>query len=98
MRPRAPRALIRRAPLGPGGTLRAEQHPRVGFAYAARVAYARSDHGARGALEWQEVILDGIHVRVATPRMLYRMKRDTVRPQDKIDSSVLRERFELEDE
>jgi hypothetical protein len=49
-------------------------------------------------LEWQEVILDGIHVRVATPRMLYRMKRDTVRPQDKIDASVLRERFELEDE
>jgi hypothetical protein len=30
--------------------------------------------------------------------MLYRMKRDTVRPQDKIDASVLRERFELEDE
>jgi len=37
-------------------------------------------------------------VRVATPRMLYRMKRDTVRPQDKIDASVLRERFHLEDE
>jgi hypothetical protein len=49
-------------------------------------------------LEWQEVILDGIHVRVATPRMLYRMKRDTVRPQDKIDASVLRARFKLEDE
>jgi hypothetical protein len=30
--------------------------------------------------------------------MLYRMKRDTVRPQDKRDASVLRERAELEDE
>jgi hypothetical protein len=44
------------------------------------------------------VTVDGIRVRVATPRMLYRMKRDTVRPQDKIDASVLRERFGLEDE
>ena len=44
------------------------------------------------------MIIDGIHVRVATPRMMYRMTRNTVRPQDKIDASVLRERFELEDE
>ena len=43
-------------------------------------------------------MLDGIRVRVATPRMLYRMKRDTVRPQDKVDALVLRERFDLEDE
>jgi hypothetical protein len=48
--------------------------------------------------QWQEVTLDGIRVRVATPRMLYCMKRDTVRPQDKIDASVLRQRFDLEDE
>jgi hypothetical protein len=49
-------------------------------------------------IEWQEVTIDGIRVRVATPRMLYRMKRDTVRPQDKLDASALRDRFELEDE
>jgi len=49
-------------------------------------------------IEWQEVMLDGIRVRVATPRMLYRMKRDTVRPQDKVDASVLRQRFGLEDD
>jgi hypothetical protein len=49
-------------------------------------------------IEWQEVMVDGIRVRVATPRMLYRMKRDTVRPQDKIDASALRDRFDLEDE
>lgn len=49
-------------------------------------------------IEWQEVMVDGIRVRVATPRMLYRMKRDTVRPQDKLDASVLRDRFDLEDD
>ena len=49
-------------------------------------------------IEWQEVTVNGIRVRVATPRMLYRMKRDTVRPQDKLDASVLRDRFDLEDE
>ena len=42
--------------------------------------------------------IDGICVRVATARMLYRMKRDTVRPQDKIDAAALCKRFDLEDE
>lgn len=49
-------------------------------------------------IEWQEVVVNGIRVRVATPRMLYRMKKDTVRPQDKLDASVLRNRFDLEDD
>ena len=46
-------------------------------------------------IEWQEVTVDGIRVRVATPRMLYRMKRDTVRPQDKLDASALRLAFHV---
>ena len=44
-------------------------------------------------LESEEVTVDGIRIRVATPRMLYRMKRDTVRPQDRIDAAAIRERF-----
>lgn len=40
---------------------------------------------------------EGVIVRVATPRMLVRMKRDTLRPKDKIDALWLRERFGLED-
>jgi hypothetical protein len=48
-------------------------------------------------IEWEDVSVDGIIVRVATPRMLYRMKRDTVRPQDKLDAAELRRRFGLED-
>jgi hypothetical protein len=49
-------------------------------------------------IEWQPVSAGDVVVRVATPRMLYRMKRDTVRPQDKLDAAELRRRFGLEDE
>ena len=36
-------------------------------------------------------------VRVATPAMLYRMKKATVRWKDRIDAQQLRDRFGLED-
>lgn len=41
---------------------------------------------------------DGIHVSVATPTALYRLKRDTVRPIDRQDAAVLRERFGIHEE
>jgi hypothetical protein len=37
-------------------------------------------------------------VRVATPEMLYRMKKDTVRPQDRLDAETLRQQFGLAEE
>lgn len=46
-------------------------------------------------LEAEDMIVDGIRVRVATPRMLYRMRRDTVDPLDRIDARAIRERFGL---
>lgn len=49
-------------------------------------------------LESEELVIDGVRIRVATPRMLYRMKKDTVRPQDRLDAQVLRERFDLQEE
>lgn len=49
-------------------------------------------------LEAEVLDLDGVPFRTATARMLYRMKRDTVRPQDRLDAQVLKERFGLEDE
>jgi hypothetical protein len=49
-------------------------------------------------IESEELDLEGTKVRVATPRMLYRMKRSTVRPQDRVDAESLRERFGLNDE
>lgn len=44
-------------------------------------------------LEWE-----GVRVRVVTPRMLYRMKKDTVRPQDRADAERLRHHFGIEED
>lgn len=41
---------------------------------------------------------EGTQISVATPRMLYRMKRDTVRPQDKVDAQAIKEAFKLREE
>jgi hypothetical protein len=50
-------------------------------------------------VEAEELILEGVRIRVATPRALYRMKKETVRPQDRIDAEAIRDRFDLpEDE
>jgi hypothetical protein len=48
--------------------------------------------------EAETVDVEGVPVRVATPRMLYRMKCDTVRPIDKADAAALIDRFHLEAE
>jgi hypothetical protein len=37
--------------------------------------------------------VDGVHLRVATPRALYRLKKDTTRPRDQQDARVLADRF-----
>lgn len=42
--------------------------------------------------------IEGVRVSVATPRALYRLKRDTVRAKDRQDAAALRERFDLTDE
>lgn len=49
-------------------------------------------------LESREMIVDGIRVCVATPQMLYRMKKDTVRPQDRLDAEAIRRTFDLQEE
>jgi hypothetical protein len=49
-------------------------------------------------LEWEPLELEGVRIRVATPRMLYRMKKRTVRPQDRLDAELLRRRFSLEEQ
>jgi hypothetical protein len=40
----------------------------------------------------------GVSIRVATPRALYRLKRDTVRPIDRQDAAMLRRAFQIEDD
>lgn len=49
-------------------------------------------------LEVERVPFDTLTVTVVTPRMLYRMKKDTVRLQDRADAEVLKQRFKLEPE
>lgn len=45
----------------------------------------------------EEVTFEDLSFRVAGPRLLVRMKRDTVRPQDRLDAERIREAFDLED-
>lgn len=49
-------------------------------------------------IEWQTVEIGGHRVRVATPRMLLRMKRATIRPIDRADAAALAEAFDLREE
>jgi hypothetical protein len=48
--------------------------------------------------EAETKLLGKVPISVATPRMLYRMKKSTVRPKDRIDAEMLKEAFALEDE
>lgn len=48
-------------------------------------------------LDWMVSELEGIPIRVVTPRMLYVMKKDTVRYKDRIDADKLRRKFALEE-
>lgn len=57
------------------------------------------------AFSWQDLAADcdqvelgDLVVRVASPAMLYRMKKDTVRPQDRLDAERIREVFGLGDD
>ena len=49
-------------------------------------------------LEVEALDLDGVTVRVATPAMLYKMKKDTVRPVDQADAAALKDAFAIGDE
>ncbi|MEK6376007.1 MAG: hypothetical protein AABO58_25295 [Acidobacteriota bacterium] len=49
-------------------------------------------------LEISRVPFEGLTISVASPRTLYRMKKDTVRLKDRADAALLRERFGIEDE
>lgn len=49
-------------------------------------------------LETQRLPFEGLLVTVVTPRQLYLMKRDTVRPKDRMDAEALRRKFGFPDE
>jgi hypothetical protein len=67
----------------PDGSFRLDLLTRLGEAFAFR------------DLEIERVSFDDLTVSVASPRTLYRMKRDTVRLKDKADAEMLRRQFDL---
>ena len=56
------------------------------------------DRFAFADLETTRVPFDGLTATVVTPRMLYIMKKDTVRLKDRADAEMLRRQFGLEQE
>lgn len=48
-------------------------------------------------LEPDETTLDGVKVKLVSPRTLFRMKRDTVRPKDRVDADGLRAKYGFEE-
>lgn len=48
-------------------------------------------------LETERLPFENLTVTAVTARMLYRMKRDTVRLKDRADAEMLRRRFKIED-
>ncbi len=77
-------AVIRYGP--PGGRFYIDLLTRIGRAFRY------------GEIENETIDVNGIAVRVATPRALYRMKRDTLRGRDRDDATALKIRFDIPDE
>jgi nucleotidyltransferase AbiEii toxin of type IV toxin-antitoxin system len=50
-----------------------------------------------GDLETERVAYEDLLVTAVTPRMLYRMKRGTVRPKDAADAAAIRRRFPIDE-
>jgi hypothetical protein len=49
-------------------------------------------------LEILEIEVEGVRVRVVSPRTLHWLKRDTIRDKDRVDARYLAEKFDLEEE
>ncbi len=49
-------------------------------------------------LEVAEIEIDEVKVRLVTPRILYWLKKDTVRDLDRIDAQFIKEKFNLQDD
>jgi Nucleotidyl transferase AbiEii toxin, Type IV TA system len=56
------------------------------------------DAAAFDTVESVDMEVEDVRVSVATPRALYRLKKDTVRPLDRQDAEALKRQFDLEEE
>jgi hypothetical protein len=61
----------------------------IDFVAALGEAFAYDD------LEAEIHTVENVPIRIATPRTLVRMKRDTVRPKDRLDADLLRRKFKI---
>lgn len=68
---------------------------RFSIDFLTRLGEAFSWSDVKGDSE--EVLVGSLRVRVASPRLLHRMKKDTVRPQDRADAARIQAAFDLED-
>lgn len=68
----------------PGGAFHIDILTKLGEAYSFK------------DLETERVPFEDLTVTVVTPGMLYRMKRDTVRPKDRADAAAIRQRFKVD--
>jgi len=50
------------------------------------------------SLESERVVFGQVTVSVVTPGMLYRMKKETVRPKDHVDAARIAERFGIKED
>lgn len=81
-----------------GGEYPAIEYSPPHGAYSIDILARLGEAFAFDDIEFEDRMVGTTAIKVATPRMLVRMKKDTVRPQDRIDAEALRERFDLEDE
>jgi hypothetical protein len=81
-----------------GGSYPAVQYTPPHGLYSLDILARLGERFSFDDVESEVVTVAGITVHVATPRMLYRMKRDTIRPQDRVDAEALRQRFGLEED
>lgn len=56
------------------------------------------DAASYETIESEIIEVEGVRIQTATPQALYNLKKDTVRPMDRQDAAMLRERFKLRDE
>jgi hypothetical protein len=79
------------------GEYPAVQYVPPGGAFHLDILTRLGDAFGFGDLETERVAYDDLLVTAVTPRMLYRMKRDTVRPKDAADAAAIRRRFPVDE-
>lgn len=63
--------------------------------YAIDIMTRLGSAAAYDSVEQQQIVIDGIPLKIATPLALFRLKKDSLRPQDRLDAEALRQKFSL---